>query len=105
MKRKSDRNLAVIQNFILHLTHSGEHGMDALYKEEQTYTPEIMYRVAKEYIQEDHSDGVDGDEEYDNTITKCDLCHKEFEKDELKRWKLDSSYLACDDCNDETQNP
>lgn len=98
--KKSDLNLSVIENFILHLTHSGEHGMDAHYKEEMTFTPEEMYRVAKEYIEGDHVDGVDGDEEeYDDTITECDSCHKEFEKDELKRWTLDSSFMVCDNCN------
>jgi hypothetical protein len=59
MKRHSDKNLTVIQNFILHLTHSGEHGMDDGYKKMITLTPEIMYRVAKEYIKEDHVDGQD----------------------------------------------
>lgn len=61
--KKSERNLGVIQNFILHLTHSGEHGMDAHYKEEMTFTPETMYRVAKEYIAEDHVDGKDNPED------------------------------------------
>ena len=61
--KKSDRNLAVIQNFILHLTHSGEHGLDAHYKEEMVFTPEIMYRVANEYIAEDHVDGEDNPED------------------------------------------
>jgi hypothetical protein len=62
--KNSDKNLSVIQNFILHLTHSGEHELDDNYKEEMVFTPEIMYRVAKEYVEEDHVDGKDNPEDH-----------------------------------------
>jgi hypothetical protein len=63
--KKSEKNLSVIQNFILHLTHSskiedmpvGE--LDVLHNEVMEFTPELLYKVAKEYIKEDHVDGED----------------------------------------------
>lgn len=48
--KKSEKNLAVIENFILHLTHSSEG--DPIFKVPQTYTPEELYRVAYDYIKE-----------------------------------------------------
>lgn len=59
---KADQNLGVINNFILHMTHSGDHGLDAEFKTPMTFTPEEMYRIAKEYIDEDHWDGRDNEE-------------------------------------------
>lgn len=52
---KAEQNLAVIQNFILHLTHSSQDDHDA--DEEIVLTPQIMYQSAEDYIAEDHVDG------------------------------------------------
>ena len=61
--KHSQRNLGVIENFILYLTHSGNHAMDAHFKEVQEWTPELMYKAAKDYIREDHVDGEDNPED------------------------------------------
>ena len=54
--KKSDRNLAVIQNFILHMTHSSiPHDRVDRWDEyaaiPTTLTPDDMYRIAEEYIE------------------------------------------------------
>lgn len=66
--KQSQKNLDVINNFILHLTHCGEHGLDSNFNDLMRFTPEEMYRIAKEYIDEDHVDGVDADEPEVNDI-------------------------------------
>ena len=64
---KADQNLSVIQNFILHITHSSmpSDGIDENFKTPMTFTPEELYQMADEYIDEDH---VDGRENEDNNI-------------------------------------
>lgn len=67
--KKSDRNLAVIQNFILHMTHSSiphdrVDGWDEYAAIPTTLTPDDMYRIAEEYIEEDHVDGRDNPEDH-----------------------------------------
>ena len=63
---KAEQNLMVIQNFILHITHvSGDN--DINFKEPMTFTPEELYRMADEYIEEDHADGKENEE---NNIEK-----------------------------------
>lgn len=64
---KADLNLAVIQNFILHVTHSSspQDGIDENFKTPMTFTPEQLYQMADDYIEEDH---VDGRENEDNNI-------------------------------------
>jgi hypothetical protein len=51
LSKHSERNLSVIENFILHYTHGEQH---PLYNE--------MMQSASEYIEEDHVDG-EGSEE------------------------------------------
>jgi hypothetical protein len=53
--KNSERNLMVIENFILHLTHCC--GGEPEFKESVLYSPEEMYQMAKDYIKEDHVDG------------------------------------------------
>jgi hypothetical protein len=65
MKRtkKSQANLGVIENFILHVTHAScDH--DELFDVGQTFTAKDLYRMAKEYIKEDHADGEDNPEDH-----------------------------------------
>jgi len=62
MSKHSDNNLSVINNFILHLMHPGGHGLDSNYKLKQTFTAEELYKIATEYIEEDHVDGKDNPE-------------------------------------------
>lgn len=64
MTRKSEKNLAVIQNFILHLTHSDNHDEDEYFNDAQLWTPKLMYEAALDYIKEDHVDGRGTSEEY-----------------------------------------
>lgn len=67
--RKSDKNLSVIKNFILFLTRttSKEDGIN--YEVPQTFTPKIMYDSADDYIEEDHVDGRDNEEDHIVTYT------------------------------------
>lgn len=76
--KKSTLNLAVIENFILHLTHSGDHGLDANFEVPQTYTPKEMYEMAKMYIEEDYVDG------------------KENPEDEIVEFSAESSFITED---------
>ena len=64
MATKADHNLAIIQNFILHVTHSScpADGTDENFKTPMAFTPEELYRMADEYIEEDHVDGRDNEE-------------------------------------------
>ena len=59
--KKSENNLALIQNFILHITHSSDTDTDVYYKNKMTFTPESLYKSALDYIEEDHIDGKEGD--------------------------------------------
>lgn len=59
--KQSERNLMVIENFILHLTHSNEGDHDA--DTSTPYTANELYQAAKDYIEEDHADGKPADEE------------------------------------------
>ena len=64
---KADLNLSVIQNFILHITHSSiphdrVNGEDEYAKTSMTFTPDELYELAEQYINEDHADGRDNPE-------------------------------------------
>ena len=63
--KQSEKNLSVIQNFILFLTHCShpKDGADPNFKEVQEWTPELMYEMAEAYIAEDHVDGEDFEED------------------------------------------
>jgi len=63
MRTHSDRNLMTIENFILHMTHCSIGGGDDGYDKPFNLTPEQMYQCAIEYIEEDHSDGKDNEED------------------------------------------
>ena len=64
---KADQNLAVIQNFILHVTHSSAPhdrvgGQDEYAETPMIFTPDKLYQMAEEYIEEDHTDGRENPE-------------------------------------------
>lgn len=59
--KKSELNLMVLQNFILHVTHASEGDNDA--NKPITITANELYQMADDYIEEDHVDGKDGDDE------------------------------------------
>jgi hypothetical protein len=61
--KKSQKNLAVIENFILHVTHASC-DLDEMFDIPQTFTAKDLYRMAKEYIKEDHVDGEDNPEDH-----------------------------------------
>lgn len=67
--KKSEQNQSVIENFILHLTHSDRDERDEYFNDEQTYTPKAMYEVADGYIKEDHVDGEDNEQDFIPTFT------------------------------------
>jgi len=60
LTKHSERNLMVLENFILHLTHCSED--DAGSDELTLYSPNELYQMARSYIAEDHVDG-EGSEE------------------------------------------
>ena len=77
---KADLNLALIQNFILHITHSSPpndrvNGEDEYAAVPMTFTPDELYQMAEDYIDEDHCDGRENPE---NNIEiqkpKCSNC-------------------------------
>jgi len=51
--KKSELNLKVIENFILHITHSSDVDDTTVH----TFTTSELYEMAEEYIDEDHVDG------------------------------------------------
>ncbi len=57
---KADQNLKVIENFILHVTHCS--GLDDGFYKEVVFTPALLYQMAEEYIEEDHVDGRENEE-------------------------------------------
>jgi hypothetical protein len=57
--KKSELNLEVINNFILHITHSTEGDFDT--NDTLKLNANELYQMARDYIEEDHIDGVDGD--------------------------------------------
>jgi len=59
---KADQNLMVIQNFILYATHSSSNEGDENFRTQITLTPEELYQMAEDYIDEDHVDGRDFEE-------------------------------------------
>lgn len=61
LSNHSQRNLSVIENFILFLTHCSD-DKEPDFVKPQTYTPEELYRVAYDYILEDHVDGEESEE-------------------------------------------
>jgi hypothetical protein len=63
---KADRNLDMLRNFILHITHSSEDDIDV--NEPITFTPNQLYQMATDYIEEDHVDGR-GNEENNIPLT------------------------------------
>ena len=58
--KKSDLNLVVIQNFILYITHASEQDNNA---KPMKFTPNHLYQMAVDYIEEDHVDGKDNPED------------------------------------------
>lgn len=64
--KKSEQNLKVINNFILFFTqvsHSSD-GEDPKFEEPRTYTGKQIYDLAKIYIEEDHVDGKENEEDH-----------------------------------------
>ena len=67
MMTSADENLMVIQNFILHITGVSDGDVDA--QSPMTFTPEALYTLAVDYIEDDHADGKGNPE---NNLTKYD---------------------------------
>lgn len=73
--KKSDLNLSVIQNFILHITHASEQDNK---NTPMLFTPNELYEMAAEYIEEDHADG------------------KENPEDDIAKYWVESSFVTED---------
>ena len=67
----SERNLSVIENFILHVTHCSENDNDA--DEEQSYSPNELYQMGRDYIKEDHVDGEGSPQAIREFALSCEL--------------------------------
>ena len=61
--KQSEKNLLVIENFILHITGSS----DDTDRENIGYSPFDLYQMAKDYIKEDH---VDGEQNPEDKVTR-----------------------------------
>lgn len=51
--KKQERNLMVLENFILHLTHTD----DDTDNKKESHSPKDLYEAVRMYIKEDWSDG------------------------------------------------
>lgn len=60
--KHSERNLLLLENFILHLTHCNEDDADS--DELTLYSPNELYKMARAYISEDHVDGEGNEEDF-----------------------------------------
>ena len=65
---RADENLMVIQNFILHIT-GVDNVEDVDFGRPMTFTPEDLYTLAVDYIEDDHADGKGNPE---NNLTERD---------------------------------
>lgn len=86
--KKSDRNLAVIQNFILHITGCSIPSDRVDGEDERQYdlmrlTPDELYQMAEDYIDEDHADGRDNEEDHVVTFVAESSFHFEDKKQEF----------------------
>ena len=86
--RKSDINKAVLDNFVFFLTHSSipSDREDPNFREEQVFTPEIIYSTVEDYIAEDHVDGRDNPEDHINIyygVSSWEAFDKEKEYPEM----------------------
>lgn len=69
--RESDKNLAVIQNFILHVTHCSNDVSELDWKRTMNLTPKELYEHCDDYIAEDHVDGRENPEDEIDEIAKA----------------------------------
>ena len=53
--KNSEKNKLVLENFILHVTHTSEGDSDA--NQSFMISPNELYQMARDYIEEDHVDG------------------------------------------------
>ncbi len=60
--KHSELNLLLLENFILHLTHSNEDDADS--NELTLYSPNQLYQMARSYIAEDWADGEGSEEDF-----------------------------------------
>lgn len=52
MIRQSEKNLDIINNFILHITRCDNNEDEPHFKTQLTLTPKIIYDMAKDYVKE-----------------------------------------------------
>lgn len=99
--KNSERNLATLENFILHITGSTEGDFDA--NTSQLWTANELYQSAKDYIEEDHVDGRNHlDEILNNLSDKISLEHNEDNELQLaynaliRQSEIDDTVMADD---------
>ena len=69
--KQSEKNLSVIENFILHLTTNTYGDVDG--NVPFTITANELYKSASEYIEEDHVDGKGNPEDEETIVLLADL--------------------------------
>ena len=77
--KQSERNLMVLQNFILHITHCSDEKEES-FREKMEFTPEELYQLADSYLEEDH---VDGEGNPDDEDTVCKDCVNDFDDPQM----------------------
>lgn len=97
--KNSERNLLVLENFILHLTHSSEGDNDA--NETIKLTANELYQIARDYIKEDHVDGEENPYDDNDGINIIQLLNVDNEPVGLyktKNWNEDTFQPIFDEC-------
>ena len=78
--KQSERNLMVLQNFILHITHCSDEKEES-FREKMEFTPEELYQLADSYIEEDHVDGEGNPDDEESSQELIDEVIAEIKKD------------------------
>jgi len=95
--KKSDFDLAVMQNFIHHITHS-ESPSDENFDKPFTYTPRELYALAMEYIKVEYNGESDAHPDYVEGLTREQLIRRftfvREDIDNMNAW-LKINNVAC----------
>lgn len=101
MNRRPEKNKALLNNFILYITHCSnpEEGIeDPNLTSLMHISPKILYQMVNNYIAEDHVDGYETDEEIlINIWLKAEEANREGNIEEANDLKIKFSKLYKND--------
>ena len=87
--RRSDKNLDVINNFILDVTHQNEQDDDNTL---HVHRSQDLYKIAKDYIEHDHVDGKGNP--YDEGMTREDVAEANEHIQFLSEDEMDEAIMG-----------